>query len=156
MVLFVGEGSTNTTVIYQAERRTISKQLRPLIVLFTSTENKLSFFITLPLFLPQKTVSIYSHIVVFPAIAIPAQPHYPPPSQAYRHTDIAPTMACAETDIEKIAKGWSIAMRYSKKRIQEVRKLDDEALEDVISDGHLVLETTCLFVHACVKQGQYR
>lgn len=65
-------------------------------------------------------------------------------------------MACPETDIEKIAKGWAIAMQCSKERIRTVYTMDDEELADAINDGRLVLETTCLFIHACVRQGQYK
>lgn len=65
-------------------------------------------------------------------------------------------MSLPETNVEKIAKGWSLAMQYSKERIRRVYKLDDEELEEAVCDGRVVLETTCLFVHACVKQGQYR
>lgn len=63
---------------------------------------------------------------------------------------------CPERDVEKIAKGWSIAMKYSKERLKRVHDLEDEQLEDAINEGRLVLETVCLFMHACVKRGQYK
>lgn len=61
-----------------------------------------------------------------------------------------------ERDIDKIAKGWSIAMKYSQERLEKVYNLDREQLDAAIHQGHLVLETVCLFVHACIKHGQYR
>ncbi|KAM0200066.1 hypothetical protein ACHAPA_007026 [Fusarium lateritium] len=61
-----------------------------------------------------------------------------------------------EKDLDKIAKGWSIAMKYSKERLQRVHDLEDDQLDDAINDGHLVLETVCLFMHACVRRGQYK
>jgi hypothetical protein len=61
-----------------------------------------------------------------------------------------------EGDIDKIAKGWSIAMRYSEERLKRVYDLDNEKLDAAIHEGRLVLETVCLFVHACVKHGQYK
>lgn len=60
------------------------------------------------------------------------------------------------TDMEKIAKGWSIAMFYSKERLQRVHSLTDGQLDKAVQEGRLVLETLCLFVHACIKRGQYR
>ncbi|KAK0387906.1 hypothetical protein NLU13_4151 [Sarocladium strictum] len=62
---------------------------------------------------------------------------------------------CPERDVEKIAKGWSIAMVYSKERLRKIDKLEDTQLDEAVREGRLVLETTCLFVHACVKRGQY-
>ncbi|CAH0040227.1 unnamed protein product [Clonostachys solani] len=61
-----------------------------------------------------------------------------------------------EGDIDQIAKGWSIAMRYSEERLKRVYDLDSEKLDAAIHEGRLVLETVCLFVHACVKHGQYK
>lgn len=60
------------------------------------------------------------------------------------------------TDMDKIAKGWSIAMFYSKERLKRVHELEDAQLDKAIQEGKLVLETLCLFVHACIKRGQYR
>ncbi|ODA83250.1 hypothetical protein RJ55_01762 [Drechmeria coniospora] len=62
---------------------------------------------------------------------------------------------CPERDLEKISKGWSTAMSYSKERLQRVHSLESEELEQATRDGNLVLETVCLFVHACIKCGQY-
>lgn len=70
-----------------------------------------------------------------------------------------PTMAeccCDRDDMEKISKGWSIAMFYSKERLRRVYELDDAQLGAAVKEGKLVLETLCLFVHACIKRGQYR
>lgn len=61
-----------------------------------------------------------------------------------------------ERDVDKIEKGWSIAMNYSKERLKRIHELEDDELEDAINEGHLVLETVCLFMHACVKHGQYK
>lgn len=61
-----------------------------------------------------------------------------------------------EKDLQKIAKGWSIAMEYSKERLKRVHDLEDDQMENAINEGLLVLETTCLFMHACVKRGQYK
>ncbi|QGI65828.1 hypothetical protein CEK26_009778 [Fusarium fujikuroi] len=60
------------------------------------------------------------------------------------------------TDLDKIAKGWKTAMKYSKERLQRVHDLAADELDDAINDGHLVLETVCLFVHACIKHNQYK
>lgn len=70
-----------------------------------------------------------------------------------------PSMAqccCDRDDMEKISKGWSIAMFYSKERLRRVYELDDAQLGAAVKEGKLVLETLCLFVHACIKRGQYR
>uniref|UniRef100_A0A0D2XHJ6 Uncharacterized protein n=1 Tax=Fusarium oxysporum (strain Fo5176) TaxID=660025 RepID=A0A0D2XHJ6_FUSOF len=48
------------------------------------------------------------------------------------------------TDLDKIAKGWKIAMKCSKERLQRVHDLAADELDDAINDGHLVLETVCL------------
>lgn len=63
---------------------------------------------------------------------------------------------CDRDDMDKISKGWSIAMFYSKERLRRVYELDDAQLGKAVEDGKLVLETLCLFVHACIKRGQYR
>ncbi|KAG5981436.1 hypothetical protein E4U55_002940 [Claviceps digitariae] len=60
-----------------------------------------------------------------------------------------------ERDIDKIAKGWSIAMSYSKKRLQTLHDWQDQELQTAVRQGKLVLETVCLFVHACVRHRQY-
>ena len=61
-----------------------------------------------------------------------------------------------ERDIEKIEKGWSIAMNYSKERLKRVFDLECDQLEDAVNEGRVVLETICLFMHACIKHGQYK
>ncbi|KAG6000226.1 hypothetical protein E4U21_005688 [Claviceps maximensis] len=63
-------------------------------------------------------------------------------------------MSC-ERDIDKIAKSWAIAMSYSEKRLKKLHDWQDHELEMAAREGKLVLETVCLFVHACVKHGQY-
>lgn len=65
-------------------------------------------------------------------------------------------MSWANLDIEKVSRAWDLAMRFSKSRIQTVCEMDDEALQVAINDGRLILETTCLFFHACVRPGQYK
>lgn len=62
----------------------------------------------------------------------------------------------AERDLDKVAKGWSIAMVYSKERLKRVYEWEGEQLEQACKEGRLVLETVCLFIHACVKHGQYK
>lgn len=61
-----------------------------------------------------------------------------------------------ERDIDKIAKGWSIAMRCSKERLKRVYGLETQQLDDAVNQGRVVLETVCVFMHACVKRGQYK
>ncbi|KAF4979377.1 hypothetical protein FZEAL_4418 [Fusarium zealandicum] len=61
-----------------------------------------------------------------------------------------------ERDIDQIAKGWSIAMSYSKERLKRVYDLENHQLDDAVNEGRVVLETVCLFMHACVKHGQYK
>ena len=61
-----------------------------------------------------------------------------------------------EHDIEKIAKSWSVAMKFSKNRLEKVYKLNDAQLDAAIHDGRIVLETVCLFVHSSVKGGQFK
>ncbi|OAA47052.1 hypothetical protein NOR_02688 [Metarhizium rileyi] len=47
-------------------------------------------------------------------------------------------------------------MLYSKERLKRVYDWENDQLEEAIKGGILVLETVCLFVHACVKHGQYQ
>lgn len=61
-----------------------------------------------------------------------------------------------ERDLEKMAKGWQIAMSYSEKRLKKLNRWEDYELEEAVRGGKIVLETVCLFVHACVKHGQYQ
>lgn len=61
-----------------------------------------------------------------------------------------------DDSLDKIAKGWSIAMFYSKERLKRVYELEEEQLNTAIQEGRLVLETVCLFIHACIKRGQYK
>lgn len=63
---------------------------------------------------------------------------------------------CPERDIDQIAKGWTIAMLYSKERLKRVYDWENDQLEKATREGKLVLETVCLFVHACIKHGQYQ
>lgn len=61
-----------------------------------------------------------------------------------------------DRDLEQVAKGWAVAMFYSRERLKRVNSWDGERLEQAVKEGHLVLETVCLFVHSCIKRGQYR
>ncbi|KAL4722444.1 hypothetical protein ACLX1H_010798 [Fusarium chlamydosporum] len=61
-----------------------------------------------------------------------------------------------ETDVEEMAKAWSKAMEFSEARLQRVHDLAEDQLDDAINAGHLVLENVCLFMHACVKRGQFK
>jgi hypothetical protein len=61
-----------------------------------------------------------------------------------------------EIDIGKIAKSWSIAMSFSRERLQRVCKLHGTEMDAAVRDGRLVLETVCLFVHSSVKGGQFK
>ncbi|RDA92681.1 hypothetical protein CP533_3727 [Ophiocordyceps camponoti-saundersi (nom. inval.)] len=60
-----------------------------------------------------------------------------------------------QQDLAIIAKGWNKARHYSLERLKRICALDGEQLDRAIEDGELVLETVCLFVHACIRQGQY-
>jgi hypothetical protein len=62
----------------------------------------------------------------------------------------------AENNLEKMAKGWSKAMECSEEKLRVVRGLEGEALAQAIGQGQLILETVCLFTHACVKSNQFR
>ncbi len=64
--------------------------------------------------------------------------------------------SCYDTDMEKVAKSWSAAMRFSKERMQKVWNLHESEMDAAVQDGRLVLETVCLFVHSSIKSGQFR
>ncbi|KAK3196237.1 hypothetical protein K4F52_000617 [Lecanicillium sp. MT-2017a] len=49
---------------------------------------------------------------------------------------------CHDHDLDTVAKGWSIAMFYSKERLRRVYELDDAQLNAAVKEGKLVLETT--------------
>lgn len=67
-----------------------------------------------------------------------------------------PEVEWREQKIEQIAKGWSIAMTYSRERIRNVYQLGDEELQMAEHEGRVVLENVCLFVHSSVKRGQFK
>lgn len=67
-----------------------------------------------------------------------------------------PEVEWREEKIEQIAKGWSIAMTYSKERIRAVHQLSDEELQMAEHEGRVVLENVCLFVHSSVRRGQFK
>lgn len=58
--------------------------------------------------------------------------------------------------LEHAAKAWSTATFYSEEKLKRICKLEGAKLDAAIDEGRLVLETVCLFVHACVKHGQFR
>lgn len=47
----------------------------------------------------------------------------------------------ADRDLDRVAKGWSIAMVYSCERLQRVHAWNGERLEQAVKEGRLVLET---------------
>ncbi|KAI5464024.1 ferric reductase like transmembrane component-domain-containing protein [Mariannaea sp. PMI_226] len=59
-------------------------------------------------------------------------------------------------DLQQIGKAWSIAMMYSKKRLERVYDLQRDQLEKAVDEGRVVLETVCLFMHACIKHNQFK
>jgi hypothetical protein len=61
-----------------------------------------------------------------------------------------------ETSLDRIAKSWSLAMEYSRERIQKVHGLTDDEMRHAANEGHVVLETVCLFVHSSIKRGQFK
>lgn len=67
-----------------------------------------------------------------------------------------PEVEWREEKVDQIAKGWSIAMTYSKERIRNVHGLSDEELQTAEHEGRVILENVCLFVHSSVKRGQFK
>ncbi|KAG9258594.1 uncharacterized protein F5Z01DRAFT_203251 [Emericellopsis atlantica] len=61
-----------------------------------------------------------------------------------------------ETNLDRIAKSWSLAMGYSHERIQKVHDLTDEEMRHAANEGHVVLETVCLFIHSSIKRAQFK
>ncbi|KAM4065318.1 hypothetical protein HRG_004359 [Hirsutella rhossiliensis] len=61
-----------------------------------------------------------------------------------------------EKDLEKAEKGWAIAKKFSRERLERVNSWDGGRLEKAVEERYLVLETVCLFIHANIKCGQYR
>jgi hypothetical protein len=61
-----------------------------------------------------------------------------------------------DRDLTKMSRGWDIAMKYSKDRLERVYDLKCDQLEAAVNAGRVVLETVCLFMHACIKHGQYK
>ena len=70
--------------------------------------------------------------------------------------DIATLGPPEDRDIAKIAKGWDIALKHSKERLVHLFQWDDDELDQARRQGLIILETSCLFVHACIKPGQYK
>ncbi|PHH88147.1 hypothetical protein CDD83_7920 [Cordyceps sp. RAO-2017] len=65
-------------------------------------------------------------------------------------------MDMPERDLDRISKGWDLAMFYSQERLKRIYSLEGEQLKQAVNEGRLILETVCLFIHACIKRGQYK
>ena len=61
-----------------------------------------------------------------------------------------------QRELDQMTKGWILATAISKRRLQNVRNLDDVSLAKAVSQGKLVLETVCLMVHCNIRGGQYK
>ncbi|KAH8131803.1 uncharacterized protein TrAFT101_009940 [Trichoderma asperellum] len=58
--------------------------------------------------------------------------------------------------LKKMEKGWAIAMRCSEQRLQRIYEWTDAELNTAVKEGMVMLETVCVFVHGCIKSGQYK
>ncbi|KAH7316627.1 hypothetical protein B0I35DRAFT_259510 [Stachybotrys elegans] len=81
----------------------------------------------------------------------------PADSKQFHQADMArpnqsPSMC--ESIIDKMAKGWQLAQEYSKKRLLAADNRNEMDPESKF-DECLLLETLCLFLHACIKPGQH-
>ncbi|UKZ82373.1 hypothetical protein TrVFT333_010161 [Trichoderma virens FT-333] len=61
-----------------------------------------------------------------------------------------------DNTLHKIEKGWSIAMSCSEERLKRLYGWTDDELVVAKQQGLVMLETVCVFVHGCVKSGQYK
>lgn len=61
-----------------------------------------------------------------------------------------------ECIMNKMEKGWSIATSCSEERLRRVYDWTDAELEAAAKEGLVMLETVCVFVHGCIKSGQYK
>ncbi|TFB02300.1 hypothetical protein CCMA1212_005952 [Trichoderma ghanense] len=61
-----------------------------------------------------------------------------------------------EMTIKKMEKGWAIATRCSEERLRRVHGWDEEQLGEAVRRGLVLLETVCVFVHGCIKSGQFK
>ncbi|KAL7948387.1 hypothetical protein V8C42DRAFT_314270 [Trichoderma barbatum] len=61
-----------------------------------------------------------------------------------------------DSTLRRVEKGWSIAMSCSEDRLKRVYGWKDDEFTAAIQQGLVMLETVCVFVHGCVKSGQYR
>lgn len=61
-----------------------------------------------------------------------------------------------DSTMNKIEKGWGIATRCSEERLKRIYDWTDDELSAAIQEGLVMLETVCVFVHGCIKSGQYR
>ncbi|KAH6605171.1 hypothetical protein Trco_006878 [Trichoderma cornu-damae] len=53
-------------------------------------------------------------------------------------------------------KGWAIAMSCSERRLRRKYEWTDAELDAAAKEGLVMLETVCVFVHGCVKSGQFK
>jgi hypothetical protein len=58
--------------------------------------------------------------------------------------------------LNKMEKGWAIATRCSEQRLKRIYEWTDAELNTAIREGMVMLETVCVFVHGCIKSGQYK
>lgn len=58
--------------------------------------------------------------------------------------------------LNKMEKGWAIATRCSEQRLKRIYEWTDSELNTAIKEGMVMLETVCVFVHGCIKSGQYK
>lgn len=58
--------------------------------------------------------------------------------------------------LNKMEKGWAIATRCSEQRLKRVYEWTDAELGTAVKEGMVMLETVCVFVHGCIKSGQYK
>lgn len=58
--------------------------------------------------------------------------------------------------LNKMEKGWAIATRCSEQRLKRIYEWTDAELNTAIKEGMVMLETVCVFVHGCIKSGQYK
>ncbi|KAL7800009.1 hypothetical protein V8C37DRAFT_363739 [Trichoderma ceciliae] len=58
--------------------------------------------------------------------------------------------------MNKMEKGWTIATRCSEERLKRIYEWTDAELDAAVKKGLVMLETVCVFVHGCVKSGQFK
>jgi hypothetical protein len=58
--------------------------------------------------------------------------------------------------LNKMEKGWAIATRCSEQRLVRIYDWTDAELDAAVKEGLVMLETVCVFVHGCIKSGQFK